>query len=63
MAEPIIEHMECRLSKRCRCVVVFVGAEITQESIQKLIELLSVMEDCFPTEEELVATEQPKDQP
>ena len=47
--EPI-ELLKWRLSRECYAIVELRGV-VTQEAIDKLIQLLQLMKDCFPTQE------------
>lgn len=45
------EQMEFRLSKNCRVRILFEGC-ITQEAIEKCIQIIELSRDCFMTEVE-----------
>jgi len=47
--EPI-ELLKWRLSRECYVILELRGV-VTQEAIEKLIQLLQLMKDCFPKEE------------
>lgn len=45
-----IESLRWRLSQECYAVLELRGV-VTQEAIDKLIQLLQLMKDCFPSQE------------
>lgn len=52
MNKPCVEYMRFNIARDCEVIVGFYGAAVTQEGIDKFIQVLELSKDCFPKAEE-----------
>ena len=52
MNKPCVEYMRFNIARDCEVIVGFYGEAVTQEGIDKFIQVLELSKDCFPNAEE-----------
>lgn len=52
MAEQMIDYVKFRISRNCEIAIAFYGSIVTQAAIDKLLQTIELMKDCYPKAEE-----------
>lgn len=52
MAEQLIDYVKFRVSRDCEVAIAFYGSIVTQAAIDKLLQTVELMKDCYAQAEE-----------